>query len=61
MSEESIIETDGSLKLSTNEVTWFSFLQMSRSTNSEKQGWNSKTHWTQRGNGVQHEFKMQGV
>lgn len=49
MSEESIIGTDGSLKLSNNEVTWFSFLQLSRSTNSEQKGWNSKSHWSKRG------------
>ena len=49
MNEESIIGTDGSLKLRRDEVTWFSFLQLSRSTNSEKQGWNTKTYWVERG------------
>jgi len=45
----SLITDGGGLEitLTPNEVTWFLFLQASRTTNSLKGGWNSKTHWLQ--------------
>src|SRR5208282_6712264 len=33
------------ITLEAKEVTWFRFLQVSRSTNSLKGGWNSKSYW----------------
>jgi hypothetical protein len=49
MSEESIIGDKGTLTIGSNAVTWFTFLQISRSTNSEQKGWNSKSHWREKG------------
>ena len=49
MSEESIIGIDGTLRIPSNKVTWFTFLQVSRSTNSKKRGWKSKSHWSTKG------------
>ena len=46
-----MIENDGSISMQipADEVTWFSFLQISRALNSKQGGWNLKSHWVQRG------------
>jgi hypothetical protein len=46
-----MISEDGSIAvdLPCSEVTWFSFLQLSRGVSSNQGGWNSKTHWVKRG------------
>ena len=46
-----MIKSDGSIavKIPSDEVTWFSFLQASRALNSEQGGWNSKEHWVKEG------------
>lgn len=55
---DSFIQEDGSLKIRippnekhvpSNEVTWFSFLDYTRSSNSHHGGWNSKSYWIERG------------
>src|SRR5712691_3754991 len=45
--ETRMITDDGGLKITIGpkEVTWFRFLQISRTTNSLNGGWNSKSHW----------------
>jgi len=42
-----MITADGGLKVTvgSEDVTWFRFLQASRTTNSLEGGWNSKSHW----------------
>ncbi len=37
------------VRLKPTEVTWFRFLQASRATNSLEEGWNSRTHWGNKG------------
>lgn len=48
---ESFITPKGELKISLDlkEVTWFEFLWFSRATPSPRGGWNSKSHWLERG------------
>src|SRR5208283_4980138 len=45
--EPRMITDDGGLEftIKPKEVTWFRFLQASRTTNSLGGGWNSKLHW----------------
>jgi len=46
-----MIGDDGELFVPAKAVTWFQFLQLSRLTNSEEAGWNSKSYWVERGLG----------
>ncbi len=48
---QSLISDDGSIAVDIpcSEVTWFSFLQLSRDVSSDHGGWNSKTYWVERG------------
>ena len=45
----STIGDDGSILLPSKAVTWFEFLAISRLTNSDYGGWNSKSYWLERG------------
>jgi len=51
MIDESMIKEDGKLQIivPSDKVTWFDFLKLSRATNSNFGGWDSKTHWKERG------------
>lgn len=48
---ESIVTENGGLavEIPAREITWFEFLQFSRATNSLFGGWNSQSHWEERG------------
>jgi len=47
--KQTTIGEDGSILLPGKAVTWFEFLEISRLTNSDYGGWNSKSFWFERG------------